>query len=122
MERATSNYCLEHDCGECCVRGWSVFVTEEEIAWWKESRPEILKGITSGVFNNERRKVLKKKKALSPDGEVQETCIFYDYQEKCLIHEVKPEMCKKFSCIYHPFFFLRFLHQLSHLDVDKIEG
>ena len=115
MSSDISNYCLEHDCGECCVRGWKVFVTEKEMKNWETNRPEILNGITSGIFNHRRRKLLKRKTLKSSEGKVQEICYFYDFEKKCLIHGDKPEMCKTFSCKYHPKFFIKILYQITHL-------
>jgi len=116
MGSAISNYCLEHNCGECCVRGWKVFVTEEEIKSWEQNRLEILNGITTGLFNNRKRKFLKRKIVKSPEGELQEICYFYNFKKKCLIQEFKPEMCKTFSCKYHPKFFIKILHLITHLE------
>lgn len=92
-----------------------MFVTDAEISRWEAQHPEILEGITSGIFNGKSRKLLKKRKAKTPNGKTKIVCIFYDFEKKCLIQADKPESCKKFSCLYHPFFLFRFLYEILHL-------
>ena len=117
MERDISPWCLKSNCGECCIKGWNMFITENDIKRWEGRHPEILKEVISGVFDNELRKLLRKKQVQSADGKIHDICTFYDFEKKCLIHEVKPEICKKFSCTAHPFFLLQFLHQILSLDL-----
>ena len=117
MERDISPWCLKSNCGECCIKGWNMFITENDIKRWEGRHPEILKEVISGVFDNELRKLLRKKRVQSVDGKIHDICTFYDFEKKCLIHEVKPEICKKFSCTAHPFFLLQFLHQILSLDL-----
>jgi Fe-S-cluster containining protein len=121
MERDISYWCVKNHCGECCKRGWNIFVTENDIKRWEGRHPEILKEVISGVFDNEPRQLLTKKKQVqTANGKILDICTFYDFEKKCLIQEVKPEICKKFSCISHPVFLFRFLHKLLSLnDISK---
>ena len=116
MERDISYYCRKYNCGKCCERGWDIFVTDAEIRKWEAQRPEIVAEITSGVFDGERKKLLKKRKVTMPNGKSKNLCVFYDFEKKCLIQADKPDVCKKFSCFYHPYFLFRFFYEISHLE------
>lgn len=117
MERDISYWCLKNNCGKCCMKGWNIFVTESDLKRWEGRHPEILKEVISGVFDEKPRKLLTKKQVQLVDGEVHNICTFYNFEKKCLIHEVKPEICKNFSCTTHPVFLLPFLHKLLSLDL-----
>lgn len=110
-----TDYCMKHHCGQCCERGWNIFITEKDIKNWEENCPAILKEVTSGVFDNQVKKLLKKKPIKFPDGTTQQICIFYDFKKKCRIHDVNPEICKKFTCTKHLYFIFRLFASLSHL-------
>jgi len=115
MARDITDYCVAHECGQCCERGWNIFVTKKDLKNWEENCPEILKEVTSEVFDNQIRKLLKKKPMKLPDGTIRQICIFYDFKKKCLIHDVNPEICKKFTCTKHLYFIFRLFASLSHL-------
>jgi Fe-S-cluster containining protein len=117
MERDISHWCRKNNCGECCMKGWNIFVTENDLQRWEGRQPEILQEVISGVFDNQERKLLTKKPVQFADGKIHDICTFYDFEKKCLIHEVKPEICKRFSCTYHPLFLLQFFHKILSLDV-----
>jgi Fe-S-cluster containining protein len=121
MGRDITYYCMKYNCGECCERGWNIFVTENDIKNWEESRPEILSEITSGIFDNKIKKLLKKRPVEFPDGKIRDICIFYDFKNKCLIHGVNPEICKKFACTKHLYFIFRLFNSLSHL-IDELNS
>jgi len=108
-------YCRKYNCGECCERGWNIFVTENDIKNWETSRPEILDEVISEVIDNKIRKLLKKRTVEFPDGKIRNICIFYDFNAKCLIHDFNPEICRNFSCTKHLFFIFRLFNSLSHL-------
>ncbi len=110
--------CIKYNCGKCCEREWDVYVSEKDIKMWEKSRPDILKEVVTKKVGNRTKKLLKKKPVKFPDGTERKICIFYDFEKKCLIHEFKPEVCKKFTCLKHPLFIFQLFKQISELIED----
>ena len=113
MEVDFSKYCMKYNCGLCCERGFDIFVTQADIKKWEQKRPEILTQITTKIIDGEEKKVIKKKKVIFPDGKTRNLCFFYDFEKKCLIHDVNPEICRRFICLHHSFFLFLFFYKIS---------
>ncbi len=115
LEHDISYYCKKFNCGKCCEKGWDIFVTESDIRKWEEKKPEILNQITTKNINGIRKKLLKKQPIKLLDGKIRQLCVFYDFEKKCTIHDVNPEICKKFSCLHHVYFIFQFFNKISEL-------
>ncbi|MHA1377117.1 MAG: YkgJ family cysteine cluster protein [Candidatus Helarchaeota archaeon] len=106
---------MKYKCSKCCERGWDIFVTNTDIEKWQENRPDILDQITSKEIDGKRRKLLKKRPVKMPNGKIRNLCVYYDFEKKCLIHDVNPEICRNFSCLHHPLFIFQLFEKISNL-------
>lgn len=113
MDNDVSNYCLKYKCGKCCERGWDIFVTDVDIKKWEENKPEVLNNVNIRIVDGTERRLLEKKQVCLPNGKIRKLCIYYDFDKKCLIHDVNPEICRKFSCLYHPYFIFKLFEEIS---------
>ncbi|NVM02078.1 MAG: YkgJ family cysteine cluster protein [Candidatus Helarchaeota archaeon] len=113
-----SYYCQKYKCGRCCERNWDIFVTEADIKNWEKKKPEILYQITTKIIDGIEKKILKKRPVKFLNGKIRELCVFYDFEKKCTIHEFNPEICKKFSCLHHPYFIFQLFSKISELAKD----
>ncbi|MHA1300331.1 MAG: YkgJ family cysteine cluster protein [Candidatus Helarchaeota archaeon] len=115
MTRDISYYCVKYHCGKCCERGWDIFVSENDIKMWEQKRPDILDQITIKVVDGKEKKILKKRTVKCPDGKNRDLCIYYDFEKKCQIHDVNPEICRNFSCLRHTYFIFQLFNKISQL-------
>ena len=114
MDQDSSNYCLVHNCGKCCM-DLILKVTEGDLERWKNTHPKILNEITSRVIDGKMKQILNKRPVKCPDGKLHDVCVFYDFDNKCLIYEIRPENCRKFRCTKHVSFFFHVFNGFSQL-------
>ncbi|MFX1451080.1 MAG: YkgJ family cysteine cluster protein [Promethearchaeota archaeon] len=117
-----SYYCKKYKCGKCCERGWDIFVTENDIKTWEKKKPQILNQIIIKNIQGIEKKIIKKQAIECPDGKIRDLCVFYNFEKKCTIHDVNPEICKKFSCLNHVYFIFQLFSKISELTEESISS
>lgn len=118
-KREIVSVCRKIKCGLCCENGWVVIVTENDLKRWEETHPEILNELTTEEIDDKMETVIKRYPAKSPRGHDRKICAFYDFEEKCRIYDVKPEMCQKFSCVTNQFFMFQWLNKITEFIAEQ---
>jgi len=72
-------------CGWCCQAGYLIIATAKDIIRCPEIAQRCEKMEDGGYRISEKR-----------EGFLHSTCIFYDVEKKCTIHDRRPDVCRDF--------------------------
>ena len=120
MKRDIAQICRKINCGFCCDSGFIVILTADDIKVWEQRRPELLNEIEFDVIDGKKEKIIKRRLAKAPGGKIKKICTFYDFEDKCLIYDVRPEMCRNFSCMKIQNSMFQLLNILTRFINDQI--